>query len=119
MGADYSFEMNSIETQAPTFFGHINLCALQLGSYFYIFLFFRRDPTIIQPVAIRRSPDSPVVQSSDLDEEDEHPHPHQLAHRGRRKPSRGEVGYEKLWNAAGKDEHDDDDEEDSVKEHKR
>jgi len=78
----------------------------------------RRDPTIIQPVAIRRSPDSPVVQSSDLDEEDEHPHPHQLAHRGRRKPSRGEVGYEKLWNAAGKDEHDDDDEEDSVKEHK-
>ena len=81
--------------------------------------FSRRDPTIIQPVAIRRSPDSPVVQSSDLDEEDEHPHPHQLAHRGRRKPSRGEVGYEKLWNAAGKDEHDDDDEEDSVKEHKR
>ena len=31
----------------------------------------RRDPTIIQPVAIRRSPDSPVVQSSDLDEEDD------------------------------------------------
>ena len=100
---------------------------MELGSCFnMVFLkyFSRRDPTIIQPVAIRRSPDSPVVQSSDLDEEDEHPHhgghphPHQ-PHRGRRKPSRGEVGYEKLWNAAGKDEHDDDDEEDSVKEHKR
>ena len=25
MGADYSFEVNSIETKAPTFFGHINL----------------------------------------------------------------------------------------------
>ncbi len=25
MGADYSFELNSIETLAPTFFGHINL----------------------------------------------------------------------------------------------
>ena len=74
----------------------------------------RRDPTIIQPVAIRRSPDSPVVQSSDLDEDDLELH---QGHRGRRKASRGEVGYEKLWNAAGKDEHDD--EEDSVKEHKR
>ena len=65
-------------------------------------------------MAIRRSPDSPVVQSSDLDEDDLELH---QGHRGRRKASRGEVGYEKLWNAAGKDEHDD--EEDSVKEHKR
>ena len=61
----------------------------------------RRDPTIVQPVAVRLSPDSPVVQSSDLDEDED-------AHRGRRKVSRGEVGYEKLWNAAGREDNDDD-----------
>jgi len=64
----------------------------------------RRDPTIVQPVAVRLSPESPVVQSSDLDEDED-------AHRGRRKVSRGEVGYEKLWNAAGRDDHEDDLEE--------
>lgn len=64
----------------------------------------RRDPTIVQPVAVRLSPDSPVVQSSDLDEEDEQPRHH------RRKVSKGEVGYEKLWNA-GKDDQEDDDED--------
>ena len=32
MGADYSFELNSIETFAPQFFGH-NI--LLLGSVFY------------------------------------------------------------------------------------
>jgi len=60
----------------------------------------RRDPTIVQPVAVRLSPDSPVLQSSDLDEDED-------AHRGRRKVSRGEVGYEKLWNAAGREDNDD------------
>lgn len=74
----------------------------------------RRDPTIIQPVAVRLSPDSPILQSSDQDDDEDH------RHHGRRKPSRGEVGYEKLWNTAGKDEHDDDDEDaESVKELKR
>ena len=68
----------------------------------------RRDPNVIKPVAIRRSPDSPILQSSDQDEDED---------RNRRKPSRGEVGYEKLWNS-GKDDQDDDDDE-SVKEHKR
>lgn len=73
----------------------------------------RRDPTIIQPVAVRLSPDSPILQSSDQDDDEDHRH-------GRRKPSRGEVGYEKLWNTAGRDEHDDDDEDaESVKELKR
>ena len=62
----------------------------------------RRDPTIVQPVAVRLSPDSPVLQSSDLDEDEDH-----HAHRGRRKVSRGEVGYEKLWNAAGREDNDD------------
>ena len=36
----------------------------------------RRDPTIVQPVAVRLSPDSPVVQSSDLDEDEDHPRHH-------------------------------------------
>lgn len=63
----------------------------------------RRDPTIVQPVAVRLSPDSPVLQSSDLDEDEE---PIM-----RRKPSRGEVGYEKLWNAGVVDDPDDEDDE--------
>ena len=76
----------------------------------------RRDPNIIQPVAVRLSPDSPVLQSSDLDDEDPDP----VHRRGRRKASRGEVSYEKLWNAAGKDEHEDDENEArKLKEHKR
>ena len=75
----------------------------------------RRDPTIVQPVAVRLSPDSPVVQSSDLDEEeDQLPRHH---HHPRRKASRGEVGYEKLWNAAGKDDQEDDDDEENDKLH--
>ena len=46
------------------------------------------------------------MQSSDLeDEEDINNHRRRA---GRRKQSRGEVGYEKLWNAGGKDEQDDD-----------
>ena len=68
----------------------------------------RRDPTIVQPVAVRLSPDSPVVQSSDLDEEDD-----LRLHNHRRKASRGEVGYEKLWNA-GKDDQEDDEEQDKI-----
>jgi len=73
----------------------------------------RRDPTIVQPVAVRLSPDSPVVQSSDLDEEEDQLHSRHH-HHPRRKASRGEVGYEKLWNAAGKDDHEDDEENDKV-----
>ena len=64
----------------------------------------RRDPTIVQPVAVRLSPDSPVVQSSDLDEDEDAHH-----RSNRRKASRGEVSYEKLWNAAAKEDQEDED----------
>ena len=33
MGADYSFELNSIETYAPQFFGHNNLFLGSVNSY--------------------------------------------------------------------------------------
>ena len=70
----------------------------------------RRDPTIVQPVAVRLSPDSPVVQSSDLDEDEDAHH-----RSNRRKASRGEVSYEKLWNAAAKEDQEDEDNIDNVK----
>jgi hypothetical protein len=67
----------------------------------------RRDPSIVQPVAVRLSPDSPILQSSDLEDEEQEPR------RGRTKASRAEVGYEKLWNAGGKDYDQDDEDQQS------
>ncbi len=71
----------------------------------------RRDPTIVQPVAVRLSPESPVIQSSDQDEDDI---------RSRRKPSRGEVSYEKLWNTrSSKNDFSEDDDDDEHSDHER
>ena len=45
IGANYSFELNSIETEASTFFGHINLF---LGSVYLLQPFANMLPTFKQ-----------------------------------------------------------------------
>ena len=58
--------------------------------------------TFFQPVAVRLSPESPVVQSSDVDEE-ESENQRLKMHRRLHGVGTRDVGYEQLWNAA-KDE---------------
>lgn len=70
----------------------------------------KRDPHIVQPVAVRLSPESPVVQSSDVDD-DELEHRQKLNRRLHGVGNR-DVGYEQLWNAA-KDDQEDEESDDS------
>ena len=46
MGADYSFDLNSIETYAPQFFGHNNLFLGSVSFFLeFFFVFSQNDST--------------------------------------------------------------------------